>query len=136
MLEILILSSVALFFELKQLYAARHFTGASRVVPKLYLVLGLSSGIYRLYILYRVFAGYGLIRAVLCVIVSYVLYYLVTGFINHAIIQRELERTRAYLPFNEAFALANHKCDVAVSKMAFAGLAALPLADVLLYLTT
>lgn len=125
-----ILFAVIWFFTMKQLYTYRHFTGASKILPAVYMLYGYVSLSFECFVLYRLFRRYGFLKTVLCLLIAIVLWQLINRLISRAI----LYRFREWINTEGNFGLAyyNRKCDVACSIVSAVGLPVIPIAAVCL----
>lgn len=131
-----ILFSIMLFFEVKQLYASAHFTGASRIAPPLYLVYGLAFGIYKYFMLFRVSAKSGIAQAIVCFVVPIVIYLVANKYMTRIIIGRTVRKYQNVLQDNILWATANRKCDISTSICAFIGLFVNPILGIVIFVLT
>lgn len=127
---------VMLFFEVKQLYASAHFTGASRIAPPLYLVYGLAFGIYKYFMLFRVSAKSGIAQAIVCFVVPIVIYLVVNKYMTRIIIGRTVRKYQNVLSNDILWATANRNCDIVSSVCALIGLFVNPIVGIVIFVLT
>lgn len=108
------------FFALKQNYAGTHFTGASRTMPGIYLVVSCLSIIAE--IVYLVFTAInsGIIHALVLFVVTIIVVLLINRIISKIIMNRTQQEYQVTdILF---FTVYNHKCDISATVFAFIGL--------------